>query len=327
MEVRGQKLLAFGCFFVIAVVLVTPAYADILSLKTDKTFYKKGDKIIFSGIVEDDDIGEFVTIVVEDPAGNFVTLGSGYVTVDKNFTVTIDTNAKKIKEKFASHGVYNATGFVENKTNSKWVTFDFSLDGSPVVHPTNQPVLASTPQPTPAPIPQPTSTPSTSQPSSQSNANDENDGDELTIQEKIKERIELAKKLKEAQTNQPIQTGSGQIGVNQTGNLNTTTTDTISGDKADTTGTSTVPIDLSSNLLYIVIGLGGAGAAAAVVYGAKNKARHKSDAPIVKIRELSEKVGAPSEEDYALMILKNRLAKGEITIDEFNALKKALQEP
>lgn len=30
------------------------------------------------------------------------------------------------------------------------------------------------------------------------------------------------------------------------------------------------------------------------------------------------------EENYSLMILKNRLAKGEITIEEFNNLKKAL---
>lgn len=33
----------------------------------------------------------------------------------------------------------------------------------------------------------------------------------------------------------------------------------------------------------------------------------------------------PSEDDYSLMILKNRLAKGEITIDEFNNLKKILE--
>jgi len=33
------------------------------------------------------------------------------------------------------------------------------------------------------------------------------------------------------------------------------------------------------------------------------------------------------EEDYSLMILKNRLAKGEITIEEFNRLKDALKEP
>ncbi len=325
MMVRKEKILVLCCFFVIAVTLIMPAYADIKSLKTDKTFYKKGDKIIFSGIVEDVDVGEFITIVVEDPAGNFVTLRQGFITIDKDFEVTIDT-----KEKFASHGIYNATGFVENKTNSKWATFDFSLDGSPVVHPMPEPT--PTPQPTQqlTPSTQPSSTQSTSTQTSatQSSVEEESDSDEKTIQEKIKERIEAAQKQKEAQANPPTQTESGStVDQTTTGESSTTADDTtITGDKSGTTGIST-PIDLGSNMLYVVIGLGGVGAIAGVVYGIKNKNRHdRDDKPVVKIREPSVK-SAPSEDDYALMILKNRLAKGEITIDEFNALKEALKEP
>jgi len=324
MTVRKEKLLVLCCFFVIAVALIMPAYADIKSFKTDKTFYKKGDKIIFSGTTEEEDVGEFVTVIIEDPAGNFVTLRQGYVTIDKNFTITIDT-----KEKFASHGIYNATAFVVNKTNSVWKTFDFSLDGSPVVHPTSQP--APTPQPTqqPTPTPQPTSTPTSTQQSSLSDEENENESDdELTIQEKIKERIEAVQKQKETQANPPPQTESGSTVDQTTTGESTATSDdtTMTGDKSGTTGIST-PIDLGSNLLYVVIGLGGAGAVAGDVYGIKNKNRHdRDDKPVVKIREPSVK-SAPSEDDYALMILKNRLAKGEITIDEYNALKDALREP
>jgi len=325
MTVRKEKLLALCCFFVIAVALIMPAYADIKSFKTDKTFYKKGDKIIFSGTTEEEDVGEFVTVIIEDPAGNFVTLRQGYVTIDKNFTVTIDT-----KEKFASHGIHNATAFVVNKTNSVWKTFDFSLDGSPVIHPTSQP--APTPQPTqqPAPQPQPTSTPPPTQQSSQSNEENENESnsDELTIQEKIKERIEAAQKQREAQANPPPQTESGSTVDQTTTGESTATSDdtTMTGDKPGTTGISTT-IDLGSNMLYVVIGLGGACAIAGVVYGIKNKNRHDhDDKPVVKIREPSVK-SVTSEDDYALMILKNRLAKGEITIDEYNALKDALREP
>jgi len=326
MMIRMEKILVLCCFFVIAVALIMPAYADIKSLKTDKTFYKKGDKIIFSGTVEDEDVGEFVTVVVEDPAGNFVTLGSGYVTIDKDFEVTIDTNAKKIKEKFASHGVYNATGFVENKTNSKWVVFDFSLDGSPVIHQTQQPVPAQQPaQQEPSQTQQPSPTP---QPNEE--VESETDNEDTTIQEKIKERIEAAKKEREAQTTTPPQTGSDETAVNQTttGESTTATDDTkVTGNKPTTSGVSTA-IDLGSNLLYVVIGLGGAGAVAGVVYGIKNKNRHnQGNKPVVKIREPSERSSIPSEDDYALMILKNRLAKGEITIDEYNALKEALREP
>ncbi|MGQ0638620.1 MAG: hypothetical protein ACT4N1_04630 [Nitrososphaerota archaeon] len=320
MSVRREKLLVLCCFFVTAVALIMPADADITSFKTDKTFYKKGDKVIFSGTVEDEDVGEFVTIIVEDPAGNFVTLRQGFVTIDKDFTVTIDT-----KEEFLSHGVYNATGFVVNKTNSVWETFDFSLDGSPVVHPTPQPA------PTQQPIPQQPSqqNPSQTQQFTSTPPNDEVeseiDDEEKTIQEKIKERIEAAKQQREAETNPPLQTGSDETGVNQTTIESMATDATKVTGNNPTSGVSTA-IDLGSNLLYVVLGLGGAGATAGVVYGINKNRRNGGNKPVVKIREPSERSSVPSENDYALMILKNRLAKGEITIDEFNALKEALRE-
>lgn len=40
--------------------------------------------------------------------------------------------------------------------------------------------------------------------------------------------------------------------------------------------------------------------------------------------DLRTKPSEHIEENYSLMILKNRLAKGEITIEEFNNLKKVL---
>ena len=41
---------------------------------------------------------------------------------------------------------------------------------------------------------------------------------------------------------------------------------------------------------------------------------------------ISSKTGGSADEDYNILVLKNRLAKGEITIDEFRALKKALKQ-
>ena len=40
----------------------------------------------------------------------------------------------------------------------------------------------------------------------------------------------------------------------------------------------------------------------------------------------ASKTGGSGDEDYNILVLKNRLAKGEITIDEFRALKKALKQ-
>lgn len=322
MSVRKEKLLVLSCFFIIALALIMPAYADIMSFKTDKTFYKKGDKITFSGTVQDEDVGEFVTITVDDPAGNFVTLRQGFVTVDKTFTITIDT------AEFLSHGVYNATGFVVNKTNSVWKTFDFSVDGSPVIHPTPQPAPMQEPTPTQQPSQQNPSQGQQSASTSQPNEEEtKTDNEEKTIQEKIKERIEAAKKQREAQTNPPLQTESDETAVNQTTNVEFMPADDTKITDNDPTSRVSTAIDLGSNLLYLVLGLGGAGATAGVVYGIKNKKRHSGgNKPVVKIREPSEKSPMPSEDDYALMILKNRLAKGEITIDEYNALKEALRE-
>ncbi len=87
-----------------------------------------------------------------------------------------------------------------------------------------------------------------------------------------------------------------------------------------------------NNLLYPLIALAGVGVIVAVVYGKKNglwfspnqKSRIKYE---TNNSESVEKTSELQEEDYALMILKNRLAKGEITIEEFNRLKDALKEP
>jgi uncharacterized membrane protein len=87
-----------------------------------------------------------------------------------------------------------------------------------------------------------------------------------------------------------------------------------------------------NNLMYPFIALAGAGLIMAVIYTKKNKlwfipkitSTSKTD---LSTSEFVEKDNDLIEEDYSLMILKNRLAKGEITIEEFNRLKVALKEP
>jgi len=87
-----------------------------------------------------------------------------------------------------------------------------------------------------------------------------------------------------------------------------------------------------NNLMYPFIALAGAGLIMAVIYTKKNKlwfipkitSTSKTD---LSTSEFVEKDNDLIEEDYSLMILKNRLAKGEITIEEFNRLKDALKEP
>lgn len=307
-----KKLLEFVGFFVIAFSLVMPAYADVLTFKTDKTFYGKTSTIEFSGTVEEDDYGELVTIIIENPVGEFVKLVSVFPDADNKFQDSL-----KIEEWYDGAGIYNATAFIVNKTNG--IVIDFDIEKQ-------RPVIVQEPKPEPEQESTPTPTPIADQES-------ETQEGEKSIQEKIKERIEAVKKQKEALKNQTTVTSDV---VNQTSNSPTIQNDTITSsdpdkteNKSNTSGLEIVQSD-SNSMLYVVIGIGSAGAVGAVVYGMKNKTRHKADySSYFKTTEPEsvQKPATKSEDDYALMILKNRLAKGEITVDEFNELKKALKEP
>ena len=103
-----------------------PAYAEVQSFQTDKTFYAPGDKIVFSGMVEDDDTG-LVTIVIRDTNDKFVLLTQAFITSDNSFERSIDTN-----DKFSISGIYNSTAFLVNMTAGELARFDYSLDGAPI---------------------------------------------------------------------------------------------------------------------------------------------------------------------------------------------------
>jgi len=103
-----------------------PAFAEVETIQTDKLFYSNGDKIIFSGTVDNDSTG-LVTIVIRDSNDKFVLLTQAIIEFDNTFERSIDSN-----EKISVHGIYNATAFLVNMTEGKLTRFDYSLDGSPV---------------------------------------------------------------------------------------------------------------------------------------------------------------------------------------------------
>ncbi len=147
-----------------------------------------------------------------------------------------------------------------------------------------------------------------------------------SIEEIIQQRIENAKRLQEL-----LQAKSNEISLNESMSL---------GDVIGNTTLSQTPTLKNivssfdfSNLLYPLIALAGVGVIIAVLYGKKNRLwftpsyksinTHDSGDSMESVEKDSDSV----EDDYSLMILKNRLAKGEITIEEFNRLKDALKEP
>src|SRR2546428_260902 len=133
----------------------------------------------------------------------------------------------------------------------------------------------------------------------------------------IQQRIEAAKKLKELLNQQ----NGRQLHANLYENLG------VSDLSATLTGDSSGQYDFN-NALYPLIALGGVGIVVAILYSRKRFIPQlvTSNQKKIEIPETMPSSGEP-EDDYALMILRNRLAKGEITVQDYKSVKDALDEP
>jgi hypothetical protein len=159
---------------------------------------------------------------------------------------------------------------------------------------------------------------------SQNNTGTTQTTDTQAIYEEIQKRIENAKRLQ-----QLAQSKSKEISLNENMKLG----DSIGNASSNMVTTETKPFSVDfNNLLYPLIALAGAGVIVAVLYAKKNKLWFNFDLKPMNKQNVDDSVKSVEkeddfiEEDYSLMILKNRLAKGEITIEEFNRLKDALKE-
>jgi hypothetical protein len=99
------------------------AFAEVISLKTNNELFFKGDQIEFSGIVEEDSTG-LVTIVIRDHDEKFVLLTQAMINHNNTFEKSI-----KVENKFTESTTYSATGFILNMTKGITANFDVSLNG------------------------------------------------------------------------------------------------------------------------------------------------------------------------------------------------------
>jgi len=84
----------------------------------------------------------------------------------------------------------------------------------------------------------------------------------------------------------------------------------------------------ANSVIYPIISLVGAGIVGSILY--LKKKRNQSANSTAKISEIPvPEVSSEQKDDgdHAMVILKNRLAKGEITVDQFKELKEELSEP
>ena len=212
---------------------------------------------------------------------------------------------------------YQDTGLTPSKQYSYRIS---AINSAGASNPSN--VAYATTMSTPVPT-----TPSSPGASAQNNTGSTQTTDAQAIYEEIQKRIENAKRLQ-----QLMQGKSNKILLSENMNLGDSIGNVSASNMEKISENKLLSVDFN-NILYPLIILAGAGIIIAVLYAKKNKLWFNFDFKPMNKKNVDDPTKSVEkdddfvEEDYSLMILRNRLAKGEITIEEFNRLKDALKEP
>jgi hypothetical protein len=102
------------------------AFAEVVTIQADGNLFYKDEQIKISGTVETDSTG-IVTIVIRDQNDDFVLLTHSEIHHDDSFEKTI-----KVENQFTKNGSYSAKGFILDMTHAETINFDVSLDESPI---------------------------------------------------------------------------------------------------------------------------------------------------------------------------------------------------
>ena len=96
---------------------VSPVFAEVNSIQADSHLFYKDAQIKISGTVETGSTG-LVTIVIHDQNGEFVLLTHSEIHHDDSFEKKIN-----VEDQFIKHGLYSVTGFIFSMTDAATVNF------------------------------------------------------------------------------------------------------------------------------------------------------------------------------------------------------------
>lgn len=130
-----KRYTSYSLILLFLVVSINPVFGEVTSLQTNNETFIIGDKIKFSGTVEEDSTG-LVTIVIRNPNNEFVLLTQATINYDNTFEKSVE-----IESKFSQNGIYNSTGFILNMT--KGITSEFNVS-SDVNNSIAEPILEET---------------------------------------------------------------------------------------------------------------------------------------------------------------------------------------
>jgi hypothetical protein len=102
---------------------ITPVFAEVTSLQINSESFFNKDQIQFSGTVEKESNG-LVTVVIRDFNDEFIMLTHAQINPDYSFKKIIE-----IEDRFLEPGMYNAAGFILDMTKGVTVNFEVSSKG------------------------------------------------------------------------------------------------------------------------------------------------------------------------------------------------------
>ncbi len=330
------KSAVFFLMLILLISTVVPAYAAVTNFHTDRTFYVKGDQISISGIVDAESTG-IVSIVFRDSNNKFVLLTQAFIQPNNTFKKDITTELK-----FTDHGIHNATAFIFNLTKGKTVSFDFSMDGSIPIPSITKILTSESSVETGDPI----SNENESRPKVIPETFSENEESELPdfVDPEKDPQYYLDRYYNEPtyqdwfDRNYPDLTIEDAVGLESQTNLSIKE---VIEEKID----NVIPVNIfpdveaatiineplsnvnSNNREFALLSfvLGGVAILFGATYGIKRKVDTNSK-NISQNRASVRKMFGALLSNSPMNIIKNRLARGEISINQYSRLKKALGE-
>ena len=321
---------------------IMPVYAEVTQIQLDKPIYEKNESINVSGNVEEDSSG-LVSIVVRDPADNFVLLSQAIITADNSFEQKIPIN-----EKFRMTGIHNATAFIFNMTEAKTQSFEITSGTLNEITPA---ILQDIPEISnvqddlrvepekilpledfkdelvPEPIIQPSQTIQTPEKSLVADFVDTSKDPQYYLDRYYNEPSYKAW----FDRNYPNITIEDAVGYTYFPTESPEPTTKILSDeiipKAEASSI-TIPstnLEDDTNMNQVLLVIGGAVILFGVAYWIKRKITSKWKNISIS-NGLKQKITSPKSDSNLMKIIQTRLAKGEITLEEYEDLKEKLEK-
>jgi hypothetical protein len=332
----------YSLFFLATIIIlsgVLPVFAEVTEMQLDQNSYQKGDSINVRGTVSEDSSG-LVTIVLRDPTDKFVLLSQAIIQSDDSFVKNIPIN-----EKFQVPGTYNATSFVLNMTAGKIQSFDFDATlsdknrdfdedlfsdiekmESEIIQEIDNKIIEE-PQLTDEEIVIEKQENKISKKSQIADFVDPSKNPEYYLDRYYNEPIYQAWFDK----NYPQLTIEEAVGYVIPTKSEIETFQNIEGPKIipEAEALSTLPLppnSENSDIAQVVLALGGLAILFGAVYGIKKKVDVNSKHISLNKDIIRRKILSPIINSNPIGIIQTRLAKGEISIEEYEKLKQKLDK-